>query len=56
MPKPEPPTHLVEPDATTTRCGIKVKSKEALPYIKAEFVERYRGRFKICPSCDRSTD
>ena len=32
------PTHVWEPEAAATRCGIKMNSKDRFPYVGAEHV------------------
>jgi hypothetical protein len=57
----EAPTHLFFTGADQrTLCGIRKSSKDALPYLRAEFLEAHeagyarRGKvFAVCPECLR---
>ena len=52
------PTHIHDTDAKTTRCGIKMGSKDRFPYVGAEHVAAHvKGwGMPVCTKCAEVTD
>jgi hypothetical protein len=47
------PTHVHDRDATTTRCGVKMNSKDRFPYVGTEHVATHVKGYGmvVCPQC-----